>query len=141
MGTDRGRRLAAQPARQAPARKYSPDGRRLVFFSERDGIPSLYSIAADGTDLRRLTTEGTSYEAAWSPDGTRIAFYSNRTGRYELYLMNADGTNQRATHEHRLRQRVATVVARRLADRVRLHARWRLGALHHGGPTGPNRGA
>ena len=64
------------------AGKYSPDGRRVAFFSDREGNPRLYSIAADGTDLRPLTTDSTSYELAWSPDGRQIAFYSNRSGRY-----------------------------------------------------------
>jgi TolB protein len=35
---------------------WSPDGARLLFTSMRDGDCEVYSIAAGGTDLRRLTT-------------------------------------------------------------------------------------
>lgn len=48
---------------------------------------------ADGSDLRRLTTEG-GVEPAWSPDGQRIAYVGSRQGgSAEIYVMHADGSN------------------------------------------------
>jgi hypothetical protein len=71
-----------------------------IFFTSSDG--DIYSIAPDGTGLRRLTSEP---RAEWapkaSPDGKRIAF-SRDTGETcgrvywaqgdELFVMNADGS-------------------------------------------------
>jgi Tol biopolymer transport system component len=34
---------------------WSPDGRQIVFESLRDGNAEIYTVNADGTDLRRLT--------------------------------------------------------------------------------------
>jgi TolB protein len=80
---------------------WSPDGSHVIFQSDRDGPlgnTELYSVAADGSDLRRLTTyPGKDDWPTWSPDGTEIAFargpspYAN-----EVYVMNADGSH---THE------------------------------------------
>ena len=74
---------------------WSPDGNRLVFESTLSGTYSIYSIRADGSDLRRLTPDSANNEqASWSPDGKRIVFSSDRAGHSDLYLMNADGSNQ-----------------------------------------------
>ena len=68
---------------------------RIAFASNRAGNNEIYSMAADGTDVRRLTTNpGDDILPAWSPDGTKIAFSSNRVGAkgYDIFVMNADGT-------------------------------------------------
>jgi Tol biopolymer transport system component/DNA-binding beta-propeller fold protein YncE len=77
---------------------WSPDGRRIVFVSTRDGDPEVYVLNADGSDPRRLTTApGRDAHPAWSPDGHTIAFQSPRQGGHtRIFLMNADGSNQRA---------------------------------------------
>jgi len=62
--------------------RWSPDGRRLAFLSERDEEkPQLYVIPTDGGEAQRLTNLpfGAS-AAAWSPDGTRIAFAARAGG-------------------------------------------------------------
>jgi Tol biopolymer transport system component len=80
---------------------WSPDDRKLVFFSWRD-FPGqeqrneLYLMAADGSNQVRLTdNEAEDVEPSWSPDGSRIVFTSSRDGNPEVYVAAADGTGQR----------------------------------------------
>jgi Tol biopolymer transport system component len=76
---------------------WSPDGSRLAFAQRSfDGTASaLYSIAADGSDQRQLTSGAQrDYRPAWSPDGSKIVFdRQDLTGR-QLHVMNADGTGE-----------------------------------------------
>jgi Tol biopolymer transport system component len=53
----------------------SPDGRRIVFTSLKDGDLDIYTMNVDGTDVRRLTTTP-GYDGGpwWSPDGTKIVY-------------------------------------------------------------------
>jgi dipeptidyl aminopeptidase/acylaminoacyl peptidase len=74
---------------------FSPDGRRIVFRSTRDGNDEIYVMNADGTGPRRLTRhEATDTMPAFSSSGDRIAFTSLRDGNFEIYLLqlNADGS-------------------------------------------------
>ena len=56
----------------------------------------IYRVRADGSGLRRLTTDGENRSPAWSPDGRRIAFV-RRSGPAidggDVWLMDADGSN------------------------------------------------
>ena len=75
---------------------WSPDGRRLVFQSEREGHTQLYVIGADGSGERRLTWSlGEDTHPAWSPDGGWILFDSDRDGVWNLYAVQPDGTGER----------------------------------------------
>ena len=58
--------------------RWSPDGRRLAFASNRDGDhKQLYVLPLDGGEPLCLTDLKEDVEQpAWSPDGTRIAFAS-----------------------------------------------------------------
>ncbi|MFH1737486.1 MAG: hypothetical protein ABIH23_00665 [bacterium] len=57
----------------------------------------IYTIAADGTDLRNLTQgRGDNSNPTWSPDGNYIAFSTIRGApKSELWVMEQDGTNPR----------------------------------------------
>jgi TolB protein len=56
----------------------------------------IYSARADGSDLRRLTTnDAYDAEATVSPDGKQVVFTSTRDGDIELYIMNVDGSDVR----------------------------------------------
>ncbi len=75
---------------------FSADGSRVVFTGITGGNVDLWSVATDGSDLRRLTTDrAVDATADFSPDGSRIVFSSTRTGRGDLYTMAPDGTEVR----------------------------------------------
>jgi len=86
----------SRPVRDgAPA--WSPDSRRIVYYSERDdGHGDLFVMNADGTDVQPLTeTDADEGGPAFSPDGRQIAFDTDRDHDFEIYVMNVDGTNLR----------------------------------------------
>ena len=89
--------------------RLSPDGRRLVFGSQRAGIVTdIWVSDADGSNARQLThgpgrDQGSPY---WSPDGRRIAFDSlGQDNQCHIWMIDADGGTPRrittkADNEH-----------------------------------------
>jgi len=94
----------------------SPDGKRIVFTSMRDGDLDLYTMNTRGGRVRRLTHElGYDGGAFFSPDGKMICYRANhpeseedqkaykdllaqnlvKPSKMELWVMNADGSEKR----------------------------------------------
>jgi Tol biopolymer transport system component len=76
---DRASQLTLNPAQnQKPV--WTPDGRRIVFWSNRDVQQNLYWQRADGTgDAQRLTNSPYPQSAAsWHPGGRILAFQETR---------------------------------------------------------------
>ena len=46
---------------------WAPDGRHIVFESTRTGTRQIWSMLADGSEARQLTTQGQSESPNWSP--------------------------------------------------------------------------
>lgn len=72
--------------------KWSPNGIKIVFTSDRDGGPDeIYTMFADGGSPTRLTTNSLNdANPVWSPDGTRIAF--DRAG--QIFVVDDDGAGE-----------------------------------------------
>jgi TolB protein len=78
----------------------SPDGRIAFVTNSSANQTNIYSVNADGTGLRQLTTSGRDGAPSFSPDGKLIAFMSSRDGNTEVYVMQADGANQTNVSRH-----------------------------------------
>ena len=94
----------------------SPDGRKIVFTSTRDGDLDIYTMDINGKNVRRLTTElGYDGGPFFSPDGRRIVYrafhpktdaeikrYKERLSNdliepnnFEIWVMDSDGSNKK----------------------------------------------
>jgi len=67
-------------------------GTEIVFVSGRSGMPQIYKMSIDGTDIQRLTDgEGEAVNPAWHPDGQHIVFAWTRgfaPGNYNIFWMD-----------------------------------------------------
>jgi Tol biopolymer transport system component len=72
--------------------RYSPDGRRVAFASERGGSVNIWASDAEGRHAVQLTTFAShSGSPQWSPDSRTIAFDSREGGDPDVYVVEADG--------------------------------------------------
>src|SRR3546814_7926136 len=70
---------------------YSPDGRQVVFESDRSGSPQCYVMNADGSNQRRLSFFGLRCATPeLSPRGDQIAF-TRLSGDFTIAVMNPKG--------------------------------------------------
>ncbi len=78
----------------------SPDGKWIVFGSDRDGWDHIYVMPAAGGAAVQITKgKFEAWRAQWSPDSTRIAFDANEPDRYgerHLYVAAINGNPSRA---------------------------------------------
>ncbi len=77
--------------------QYSPDGKRITFYSNRAGRLDIWVANADGSQAARLTSLAgpTTGSPRWSPDGQEISFDSDTGGNYQIYTVSADGGQPR----------------------------------------------
>ncbi len=82
------RRLTDHPGLDYDA-TLSPDGRWVVFTSERRGNPDLYALELEGSSEPRLLIDSAAMEdqAAFSGDGTSLAFVSTASGNADIYVL------------------------------------------------------
>ncbi len=73
--------------------QYSPDGKRIVFYSNRSGATQIWMAAADGSGASQLTflNGTTTGSPRWSPDGQQLCFDSNANGQWQIYKMDSGG--------------------------------------------------
>jgi Tol biopolymer transport system component len=76
--------LNARPA-------WSPDGTRIAFISDRDGSPSIYVMAADGTNVQRRTFGPMDITPTWMPDGSSIVYSGQWAGSSAILRTAASG--------------------------------------------------
>ncbi|MGD0274387.1 MAG: hypothetical protein ABSB96_11770 [Gaiellaceae bacterium] len=69
---------------------------KIAFVNDRNGTPSIYTMNADGTDVRRLVpNQPQGAFPAWSPGGQVVLFSvlvsDQPENKYELWTMGANG--------------------------------------------------
>ena len=84
------RRVTDDPARDR-APMFTPDGRSLVFYSNRDGGWAAWIIGVDGGNLRKIA--GPAYNPQVSPRGDSIFFFadSGKVGVFSARLASDTG--------------------------------------------------
>ena len=78
---------------------FSPDGRSILFVSDRDGDPDIYVCDLEGRNVRQLTNEpGYDGGPFFSPDGAWIAYRTDRLEKdlLQIHVMRADGSDDTA---------------------------------------------
>jgi eukaryotic-like serine/threonine-protein kinase len=75
---------------------YSPDGKFVLFSSNRSGNLDLWVTGTDGGLVRRITDDlAEDWDPAFTPDGRKIVWSSGRSGNLEIWMANADGSDAR----------------------------------------------
>jgi TolB protein len=73
---------------------WSPDGKRIVYQKDVDGVKQLFMINVDGSGKKQLTQGASLHVSAnWSLDGNYIFYRSPEGGSWAIWRMNADGSN------------------------------------------------
>ena len=68
---------------------FSPDGRRLLYYSDARGNEDVYLLDLGTKESRPLTTNPADDAfPAWAPDGKHVVFTSKRTGNKDLFLLD-----------------------------------------------------
>lgn len=81
---------------------WTPDGSRIIFYSQRAAAPSIYWQPADGVGSVEPLTEGNvSQPTGISPDGMQLVFNESGTGGIDLMVLSL-------TRERRVRPLVQT---------------------------------
>jgi len=72
--------------------RYSPDGKRILFTSDRSGAENLWYIDLEKKDTVQLTKDKNMNfpSAAWTPDGEYIVFSKGRIN-VQLYMIHKNG--------------------------------------------------
>jgi TolB protein len=81
--------------------RWSRDGARILFQSNRTGHWQLEVMDADGSHRRQLTHGPSNNNFPdWSPDNQRIAFVSDRDGDEDVFVMDTEGADARNLTRH-----------------------------------------
>jgi hypothetical protein len=85
----------------------SPDGSRIAFDSDRDGIRGVYVADSNGRNVHRVSPEGFAAVPSWSPGGSMLAFVRAEADRpqvWNLWTLDLESGNLEQITRHRVGQ-------------------------------------
>ena len=104
----------------ADSASWSPDGSKIVLKRAGSGEYAIWVMNADGSGLKRLTSElYDNSDPTFTPDGKHILYASQKDGYSAIWIMNADGSNQAPAHPGGAGGRQPRRLTGRVARRVR----------------------
>ena len=72
--------------------RWSPDGRRIAFVSNRSGWRNIGVIDVASSEIEMLTSSPwDEHNPQWSPDGKWIAYVANKSWNFHLMKVSTDG--------------------------------------------------
>jgi Tol biopolymer transport system component len=75
---------------------YSPDGRSVMFSSNRGGTLDLWEVSSETGEMHRVTDDPQDdWDPEYGPDGQSIFWCSGRSGAFEIWTARRDGTAAR----------------------------------------------
>jgi len=75
---------------------YSPDGKSVMFSSNRGGTLDLWEASVETGEVHRVTDDPEDdWDPDYSPDGQSIFWCSNRSGAFEIWTARRDGSAPR----------------------------------------------
>jgi len=85
-----GENLSSNPASDRNP-VFSPDGKRVLFASDRDGNWNLFVLDLASRETTRITDwPGDERRAAWANDSRRVLLAADRQGAKELFVLDTD---------------------------------------------------
>jgi Tol biopolymer transport system component len=80
--------------------RFSPDGRKIVYFHQEGRVSSLWTMDRDGKNRRKIVEEvKQEMQPCWSPDGANLGVClcpQTRGATPSIQVMAADGSNRRS---------------------------------------------
>ncbi|NJD78308.1 MAG: hypothetical protein FIB08_14655 [Candidatus Methanoperedens sp.] len=75
---------------------FSPDGKNIVFVSNKSGSHDIWIMGRDGKNqIRLIEWDSEETYPAWSPDGKNIAFTSDKSGNMSIWILNLSNMEYR----------------------------------------------
>ena len=111
--------------RSETSARFTPDGKRIAFISNRDGAPQVYVAGNDGRGIKQVTkiSAGVQPPLIVSPDGLKVAFVSDAFP--ECRDEECNRRTRESAEKDPVKVRILTALPFRHWDE------WRINVRHH----------